>query len=311
MVRGVEDVSPQRAGDLGIVKQTTLAGPVTWRGTGVHTGRPVSMTAHPAAEAGYGIRFERTDLRNGAREFPVGCDAVVSTDHCTTLGNGSGATLMTVEHFMAALSFTGVGNVRIAIDGPEVPLMDGSAASFVEGILEAGVRRLAAPRRAIRVLEAVEVRRGDSWARLEPSGTRRFSCRIEFDAVAIGCQEAAVDLDDEGVASPVVRARTFVTGAAIRELQKRGLGNLPVDDVRALKDVIVIGDDGRVLNEDCRPFANEFASHKCLDAVGDLALAPAPIIGRFSGLRSGHALNVELLRRFIARTDAWRWEDGA
>ena len=285
------------------MKQRTIAAPVTWKGIGVHSGRLVTMMALPAPP-GHGVSFERTDLSNGARVFHVCHDQVISTDHSTTLGNGSGATLATIEHFMAALSLTGIDNLEVEIDSCEVPLMDGSSLEFVKAIDEAGVCEQEVSREYIRVLKEVEVRRGDGWARLKPSGVRTVSCEIEFPDSAIGHQKAAIDLDAEGAGSPVVAARTFATMDDIRKLRERGLARLETAEVEGLECVIVVDGD-RILNRNGLRSETECAEHKVLDAVGDLALAPAPILGSFEGYRSGHALNVELLKALFADENAW------
>ncbi len=276
---------------------------MSWTGTGVHFGRIVTMTAFPAA-AGQGVRFERTDLTNGARIFPVRHDLVINTDHSTTLGNGSGATLSTVEHFMASLAFTGIDNLTVEINGAEVPLMDGSSLEFVRSIETAGVCEQEAQRDYIRVLKEVEVRRRDGWARLTPLNGRSVSCTIDFPDPAIGHQEATITLDGNCARSPVVAARTFATMDDIRQLRERGLARLEADDVGDL-DCVVVVDGDRVLNRSGLRSATECAEHKVLDAVGDMALAPAPILGAFEGYRSGHALNVELLTALLADQAAW------
>lgn len=285
------------------MKQRTIAMPVTWTGIGVHLGRNVTMTAMPAT-VDQGVLFVRTDLLNGAREFPVRHDRVVSTDHSTTLGNGSGATLSTVEHFMAALAFTGIDNLTVEIDGAEVPLMDGSSLEFVRSIEAAGVHEQEAPRSYIRVLKEVEVRRRGGWARLAPLDGRSVSCAIDFPDPAIGYQEAAITLDGNSARSPVVSARTFATMDDIRQLRERGLARLEADDVGDLECVVVVDGD-RILNRSGLRSATECAEHKVLDAVGDMALAPAPILGAFEGYRSGHALNVKLLTALFADRAAW------
>ena len=284
-------------------KQRTIAAPVSWTGTGVHFGRTVTMNAFPAA-ADQGVRFERTDLTNGARVFPVRHDLVINTDHSTTLGNGSGATLSTVEHFMASLAFTGIDNLTVEIDGAEVPLLDGSSLEFVRRIEAAGVCEQEAERDYIRVLKDVKVRRRDGWARLTPLNGRSVSCAIDFPDAAIGYQEAAITLDDTCVRSPVVAARTFATMHDIRQLRERGLARFEADDVGDLECVVVVDGD-RVLNRNGLRSITECAEHKVLDAVGDMALAPAPILGAFEGYRSGHALNVALLMALFEDRSAW------
>ena len=259
------------------------------------------MTMKPAA-AGTGIVFERTDLNNGGRRFPARFDMVSDTFLCTVLRNASGATLSTVEHVMAALAGCGVDNALIEVDGPELPIMDGSSKAFVSLIERAGVETLAAPRRRIRVLRAVEVREGESVARIAPSESRSFRCEIVFDNPRISRQSALFDLDRETFESDVARARTFGLMEEVESLRARGLAL-----GGSLDNAVVVSGD-KVLNEDGLRYENEFARHKVLDAIGDLALAGAPVLGAFEGYRSGHALNNRLLRALFADVDAWRRE---
>ena len=283
------------------MRQNTIAATVTWTGIGVHSGRHVTMTARPAP-ADHGVRFVRVDLLNGARVFHALYDRVAGTDHCTVLGNGSGEILSTVEHFMAALSLCGIDNLEVEVDGCELPIMDGSSAEFVEGLARAGLLPLDAPRECVRVLKEVEVRHGRGWARLRPSGSRVVHCRIAFPGTLIGRQEASIDLGSEGAESPIVMARTFATLDDVKRLQDAGLVK-----GGSTKNAIVVDRD-RVLNEEGLRSPTECAEHKVLDAVGDLALAPLPVLGDFEGYLSGHTHNNLLLRKLFADTGAWRRE---
>ncbi len=285
------------------MNQTTLARPVSCCGIGLHGGESVAMTLKPAA-SGTGIVFERSDLSNGARRFPARFDMVTESPLCTVLGNGSGATLATVEHIMAALSGCGIDNVLVEVRGGEVPIMDGSAAAFVALIDRAGSVRLDAPRRQLRVLREVAVEDGPGRARLLPCGERRFRCEIAYDNPQIGSQSAQLKLAADAFRAHIARARTFGLMEEVAGMRARGLA------LGGSLDNAVVVADGAVLNRDGLRYANEFARHKLLDAIGDMALAGAPILGAFEGHRSGHALNHRLLQALFEDDGAWRWEEG-
>ncbi|MBN35078.1 MAG: UDP-3-O-[3-hydroxymyristoyl] N-acetylglucosamine deacetylase [Rhodospirillaceae bacterium] len=288
-------------GPITAVYQTTLKTPISCTGIGLHSGEKAVMIMHPA-EAGTGIVFERTDLSNGARHFPARFDLVADTFLCTTLRNASGATLSTVEHVMAALAGCGVDNVLIEVSGPELPIMDGSSEAFVFLIECAGIEALEAPRRFVRVLREVQVRDGDKTATLSPSANRSFRCEIVYDNEKIARQSAALDLDDDAFKSDVSRARTFGLMEEIDGLRSQGLA------LGGSLDNAIVVDGDRVLNEGGLRYDNEFARHKVLDAIGDLALAGAPILGSFNGYCSGHGLNNKLLTALFENDDAWCWE---
>jgi len=285
-----------------MTQQTTLKTSISCTGTGLHSGEKASMTMHPAP-ADTGIVFERMDLQNGARVFPARYDYVCDTFLCTTLTNASGATLATVEHVMAALSGCGIDNIRIEVTSPELPIMDGSASPFVFLIECAGTETLDAPRRAIRVRKSLDVSDGDKRASLSPLDGRSVSCEIIYDNERIARQSASVMLTSETFKNEVARARTFGLMEDVAGLQANGLalgGSLD-------NSVVVSGD--KVLNEGGLRFDDEFARHKVLDAVGDLALAGAPLIGAFDGFCSGHSLNIQLLQALFADDDAWAWTE--
>ncbi len=280
--------------------QTTLKSPISCTGIGLHSGEKSVMTMKPA-EAGTGIVFERTDLVNGARHFPARFDLVSDTFLCTTLRNASGATLSTVEHVMAALAGCGIDNALIEVGGPEIPIMDGSSEAFVFLIDCAGVDVLDAPRRYLRVLQDVKVEDGDKTARLSPANCRSFHCEIVYDNARIARQNASLDLDNDGFKNDVARARTFGLMEDVDTLRANGLAL-----GGSLDNAVVVSGD-KVLNEGGLRYDNEFARHKVLDAVGDLALAGAPILGAFDGYCSGHALNNKLLAALFANENAWCW----
>ena len=287
---------------MAMARQTTLKTSISCTGIGLHSGEKSSMTMHPAP-ADTGIVFERMDLHNGARLFPARYDFVSDTFLCTTLTNASGATLATVEHVMAAFSGCGIDNVRIEVNNPELPIMDGSASPFVFLIECAGIETLEAARRAVRVTKPVTVQDGDKRASLVPLDGRQVSCEIVYDNERIARQRASVMLTSETFKREVSRARTFGLMEDVAGLQANGLA------LGGSLDNAVVVSGGKILNEGGLRFDDEFARHKVLDAIGDLALAGAPLIGSFDGYCSGHALNIQLLKALFADDDAWTWTE--
>ncbi|TCP43121.1 UDP-3-O-acyl-N-acetylglucosamine deacetylase [Rhodovulum marinum] len=280
--------------------QTTLKSAISFSGTGLHSGRPVRMTVHPAS-AEYGIWFRRTDIDGPDALIPARWDAVVPSRLCTKLANGR-AEVATVEHLMAALAGCGIHNALIEIDGPEVPVMDGSAQPFVRGFLSRGLRRLAAPVRALRILEPVEVAEGDARASLAPADTMEIDFEIDFADTAIGHQAKRLNMANGAFVRELCDSRTFCRSADVDTMRANGLalgGTLA-------NAVVVEGD--RVLSPGGLRHSDEAVRHKMLDALGDLALAGAPILGRYRGERAGHALTNRLLRALFARPGAFRLE---
>lgn len=281
--------------------QTTLASPIVIEGVGLHSGRPIRMDLHPAG-AGCGVLFSRTDLGQlGAyiTDVPALHDRVGETTMSTTIRNDAGTTVGTVEHLMAAFAALGVDNVFIEIDGPEVPVMDGSSRVFVEAIEAVGLKTVAAPRRAVRILKPVVVEDGCKRAALLPGEGFTLSFEIDFDNEVIGRETIEADLHAPDFRANFLAARTFGLLKDVEALWKTGLGL-----GGSLQNTIVV-DGGRVLNGDGLRFADEFVRHKVLDAVGDLALAGAPLIGRYEGVRAGHAMNNGLLRALFADASAY------
>jgi UDP-3-O-[3-hydroxymyristoyl] N-acetylglucosamine deacetylase len=279
--------------------QRTLAKAVECSGIGVHSGAKVNMRLIPA-EADTGIVFFRTDLLNGARTIPARWDHVVDTRLCTVLGNDHGGKVGTVEHLMAALHACGVDNVTIEIDGGEVPVMDGSSESFVFLIEVAGTVAQAAPKRVLEILAPVEVEHNGKTARLLPADAQSYNVTIAFDRAPIKTQSCDLTLTPANFKGQISRARTFGFFEEAEQLQKMGLAR-----GGSLDNAIIIKGDS-ILNEGGLRYDNEFARHKVLDAVGDLALAGMPIRGRFEGYCCGHALNNQLLRALFATPSAWR-----
>ena len=279
--------------------QTTIKSPVTFSGVGLHSGAPVRMTIRPAS-AEFGIWFRRTDISIGDALVPAKWDAVVPSSLCTRLRNPAGAEVSTVEHIMAALAGCGVQNALVEIDGPEVPILDGSAAPFVNGILARGVRQLAAPVRAIEVLKPVTVRSGKATATLSPSDGFEIDFEIDFDAAAIGRQSKRLNMANGSFVRELCDSRTFCRQSDVDDMRARGLAL-----GGTLSNAVVV-DGGSILSPGGLRHEDEAVRHKMLDALGDLALAGTPIFGRYSGKRAGHALTNKLLRALFADPDAFR-----
>lgn len=281
--------------------QCTLRKSVTFRGIGLHGGRPVTMTLRPAA-VDSGIRFCRIDVTDAEQTVPARHDRVVDTRLCTRLENAAGVSVSTVEHLMAALAALGVDNLLVDIDGPEVPILDGSALPFVEAILATGLDMVAAPRPALRVLRPVHAAAGPASASLFPAtggAGLELDFRIDFPDAAIGRQAVALSLDPARFADELAGCRTFVRLAEIEALRRAGLAR-----GGDLSNAVVV-DGARVLNPGGLRRPDEFVRHKMLDAVGDLALAGMPLIGRYVGDRAGHGVTNDLLRALFADRDAF------
>lgn len=279
--------------------QTTLNREVTLVGTGLHSGRPARMVLKPAT--GGGIRFRRVDIRDRDNLIEARWDLVTDTRLCTLLTNAAGVSLGTVEHVMAALAGTGVTHVEIEIDGPEVPIMDGSARRFVQAILRAGLRRLPGPVRAIRVLKPVRDVQGDVVVELAPADALSIDFVIDFPDAAIGRQVRRLDMENGAFVHELADCRTFCRRVDVETMQANGLA------LGGSLDNAVVVEGGRVLNPGGFRRADECVRHKMLDALGDLALAGAPILGAYRGVRAGHGATNRLLRRLFATPDAWEW----
>ena len=276
------------------IKQTSLAGPVALDGIGVHSGEPVGIVLHPA-EAGHGIVFLRTGLPDGRdRLIEASHLAVSATELCTVLGNEAGA-VSTVEHLMSALAGLGVDNVLVEIDGPEVPILDGSAALFVDAISQVGIVSLAAPRRYVKVLKPVRVDHGRAFAELAPHDHGfRLDVEINFDNSLIGRQRKIINLEPDVYRREIARARTFGFMRDVERYWKAGfaLG-------ASLDNTVAIGDEG-VVNAEGLRYPDEFVRHKLLDAVGDLALSQFPIIGAYRSYCGGHRMNFAVLQALFS-----------
>ncbi|MFC6491061.1 UDP-3-O-acyl-N-acetylglucosamine deacetylase [Nitratireductor sp. GCM10026969] len=279
--------------------QTTLKSSLSLSGIGVHSGKAVSIHFSPA-DADTGVVFQRVDAEASGRMIRALASEVGETDLCTGLGDVKGDHVATVEHLMAALLGMGIDNVSIEIDGAEVPIMDGSAASFVEAFRQAGIRTLDEKRRYIRVVKPVRIDAGTSWAEFRPYDGTRFEVEIDFDTPTIGRQSFAADMTAEVFAKEVARARTF---GFIKDVERLWAAGFALGS--SLENSVVIGEDHRVINMEGLRYPDEFVRHKMLDAVGDLALAGARFIGCFHSYRGGHRLNAAALRHLLTDHSAF------
>ncbi len=284
--------------------QQTLRSSVTFTGVGLHSGAGVRMTVHPAS-ANYGIWFRRTDVATGDPLIPARWDAVVPSKLCTLIENGEGLSVSTIEHVMAALAGCGIHNALIEIDGPEVPILDGSARPFVQRFLKAGLMPQDAPVRALRILTPVEVREGEAVARLEPGDMLEIDFRIDFAEPGIGAQEMHLSMANGAFVRELCDSRTFCLQSDVERMRASGLA------LGGTYDNAVVFDAGRVLTPGGLRHRDEPVRHKMLDALGDLALAGGPILGRYTGNRAGHALTNRLLRTVFLRPETHAWVDCA
>ncbi len=279
--------------------QTTIRSAVTFEGVGLHSGAPVRMTIRPAS-AEHGIWFKRTDIRLGDAMIPARWNVVEVSPLCTQIVNRAGVAVSTIEHVMAALAGCGVHNALIEIDGPEVPILDGSAAPFVRAILSRGVRQLDAPVRAIEILAPVAIQTPRGWARLEPGQGLSMDFHISFSDAAIGEQNRRMNLANGAFVRELCDSRTFCRAADIEAMRAAGKARGGTYE----NAVVVEGD--RILSPGGLRHADEAVRHKMLDALGDLALAGLPILGHYTGHKAGHAITNALLHELFAHPEAYR-----
>lgn len=283
-----------------VVHQKTLKSSIGCSGIGLHSGRKVSMTLHPA-DADKGIIFQRSDISGEAGTIAATWRNVVDTRMATTLGNANGALVSTVEHLMAALAGCGIDNAIVEIDAPEVPVMDGSAAPFVFLVECAGVRMQETPRLAIKINKPISVGDDKKWLAIRPDDAFSVSFEIDFDDTPMAQQQLSLRLVNGTFKTEIARARTFGFAHEVDALREAGLAQ-----GGSLDNAVVINGN-KVLNGDGLRYDDEFVRHKILDCVGDLYLAGAPIIGSVEALRSGHALNNSALRALFENQDAWSY----
>ena len=280
-------------------RQSTLRGPAVTAGIELHGGQHTRLVMRPAP-VGTGLVFVRTDITDRDNAIIVSPEAVTSVKNCTTLSNAAGVKVATIEHLLAALAASGIDNLYIDLDGEELPALDGSSEPFLKLIEQVGIVRQAAPRRYVRVLKAVEVRNGESFARIEPCDRLELDVTIDFEDEAIGRQRVEIVPNVRAFRERLASARTFARMHEVAALQAAGLskgGSL---------DNAVIVDGDKVLNPEGLRFADEFVRHKALDLLGDLYLG-GPILGRVTTLKGGHGLNHDLLMALYGNTDTWEF----
>ncbi|MBR9863353.1 MAG: UDP-3-O-acyl-N-acetylglucosamine deacetylase [Rhodobacteraceae bacterium] len=278
--------------------QRTLKTPIEIVGKGLHSGKRAALRVSPSV-ADFGIWIQRVDVTDRDNMIPARYDHVNDTRLCTRLANDAGVEVSTVEHLMAALAGTGIHNAMIEIDGPEIPIMDGSSAPFVAAILKAGLKELDAPLKAIRILKPVSINVDGFSASLAPSEKIEIEFAIDFDEAAIGKQSKTLQMSNGAFVRELSNCRTFCLRRDVDMMQSAGLalgGGL---------DNAIVVDGDTVLNPEGFRRDDECVRHKMLDALGDLALAGHPIIGRYHGDKAGHRATNLLLRELFARPDAW------
>jgi len=290
--------------------QRTLKNPISIVGVGLHSGKRAVLRVLPAS-AEYGIWFRRVDVTDRDNLIAALYDQVNDTRLCTRLANDAGTEVSTVEHLMAALAGTGIHNALIEIDGPEIPIMDGSADAFVDAFLSAGLIEQNAPVRAIRILKEVTVQVDGFTASLSPADSLEIDFTIDFDEAAIGRQSKTLKMANGAFVRELSNCRTFCRRSDVDMMQSAGLAL-----GGGLENAIVV-DGGQVLNPEGFRRADECVRHKMLDALGDLYLSGGPVIGRYQGDKAGHRATNLLLRELFSRPDAWemivctpaQWDD--
>jgi len=279
--------------------EKTLVGPAIIAGVGVHTGRRVRLAVRPAS-TGTGIVFVRTDVSDVDNRIPVSGEAVIDARLNTMIANAAGTTLSTIEHLMAAFAALGVSNAVVEVDGPELPILDGSALPFVQLLDRAGFRRQPRAVRYVEILEPVRVQDGDKSAALLPCGRYEMRFEIDFPSKVIGNQVVDFVVNEETFRRDIMAARTFGFAHEVEALRQAGLAR-----GGSLENAVVIDGD-QILNPGGLRMDGEFVKHKALDAIGDLYVLGAPLLGRYEGVKAGHAINNKLVRALLAAPHAWR-----
>jgi UDP-3-O-[3-hydroxymyristoyl] N-acetylglucosamine deacetylase len=280
--------------------QHTVRGPALFAGVGVHTGAYTRVAVRPGV-ADTGIVFVRTDVTDRDNRVTCAPETVCKTQLGTVIGNAAGVTVATIEHLMAALVMLGVDNAVVELDGPEMPIMDGSSLPFIRVLDRAGLRMQDAPRRFIEILETVEVVDGDKRAALKPAEGFEVAFEIRFPTAVIGAQAIDMAMDGQAFRDELADCRTFGFLHEVEQLRAMGLAR-----GGSLENVVVIDGD-RILNPEGLRRPDEFVRHKALDAIGDLYVLGAPILGRFEAELAGHAVNNLLVRALAANPQAWRF----
>ncbi|ADL01992.1 UDP-3-O-acyl-N-acetylglucosamine deacetylase [Brevundimonas subvibrioides] len=280
-------------------RERTLVAPAICAGVGVHTGQRVRLAIRPAP-TGTGIVFVRTDITDRDNRIVVSGDAVIDARLNTMIENAAGVRLSTIEHLMAAFCALGISNVVVEVDGPELPILDGSALPFVQLLDRAGFRRQATPVRYIEILEPIHVTDGDKHAALLPCDRYEMRFEIDFDNAVVGNQVIDFVVDEQTFRDEIMSARTFGFAHEVEALRQAGLAR-----GGSLENAVVIDGD-EILNPGGLRMEREFVRHKALDAIGDLYVLGAPLLGRYEGYKAGHAVNNLLVRAMLAAPHAWR-----
>lgn len=281
------------------VFQHTLQGPAIFSGIGVHTGAHTEVRVRPAP-ADHGVVFIRTDITDRDNRVPVSAEAVCKTQLGTVITNAAGVTVATIEHLMAALVMSDIDNAVVELDGPEMPIMDGSSLAFVRMLDQAGRREQASARRYIEILDVIEVTDGDKRATLRPCDGFEVAFEIAFPSAAIGRQSVDLVMTPRTFRAELADCRTFGFLHEVEALRAMGLAR-----GGSMDNAVVIEGD-RILNPEGLRRSDEFVRHKALDAIGDLFVLGAPILGRFEGVLAGHSINNALVRALAASPRAWR-----
>lgn len=282
---------------LNVKRQSTINAPVVTAGIELHGGKHTRVVIRPAP-MGTGLIFIRSDINDRDNRIPVTPDAVTSVKNCTTLSNAAGVKVATIEHLLAALAAAGIDNLYIELDGEELPALDGSAEPFLKLIEQVGIKSQAAPRRYVKVLQTVDVRKGDSFARIEPCAHLELDVTIDFEDHAIGRQRVEIAPNVRDFRERLASARTFARLHEVVALQEAGLSK-----GGSLENAVVVDGD-KVLNPEGLRFTDEFVRHKALDLLGDLYLG-GPILGRVTTVKGGHGINHDLLVALYANPHAW------
>ena len=282
-----------------VKRQSTLTSPAMCAGVELHGGNHTRLVMRPAP-IGVGICFNRTDITDRDNRIDVKPEAVSGVKNCTTLENAAGVKVATIEHFMAALAAAGIDNLYVDIDGQELPALDGSSEPFLKLIEQVGITSQPAPRRYVKVLKPVEIKRGESFARIEPSDRLELDVTIDFDDAAIGRQRLEIAPNVRSFRERLASARTFARKHEVAALQEAGLSK------GGSFDNAVVVDGDKVLNPGGLRFNDEFVRHKALDLLGDLYLG-GPLIGRVTTVRGGHGINHEILMKLYSDAEAWRF----
>lgn len=281
-------------------RQQTIAKSASLSGAGVHSGKPATLTVRPAPE-GTGVRFVRTDVSDRNAIIPALVTMVTTTELGTNMSNDAGVSVATVEHFLAACSGLGVDNIIAELDGPELPILDGSSRPFVELLEQVGVAEQGASRRVLKILKPVEVVHGKKFARVSPGKGFEMRVIIDFPTKAIGRQEIRFAMTPGAFARDVAWARTFGFAHQAEQLHAMGKG------LGASMDNTIVVEGDAILNPGGLQSDDEFVRHKLLDVIGDLFLAGGQIEGLYEGEQPGHALNNQLLRAVFADATSFAW----